>query len=113
LTADIALPLGASVELDHRQGGPPVVNDGAVIDVVRDTVVEHLGSEAAEETHQSMGSEDFSVFLQEAPGAMIRLGVGDGDGGTDLHSATFDLDEGAIETGILVGAASLIRLLRS
>jgi amidohydrolase len=113
LTADIALPLGASVELDHRQGGPPVVNDGAVIDVVRDTVVEHLGSEAAEETHQSMGSEDFSVFLQEAPGAMIRLGVGDGDGGTDLHSATFDLDEGAIETGILIGAASLIRLLRS
>jgi metal-dependent amidase/aminoacylase/carboxypeptidase family protein len=42
---------------------------------------------------------------------MIRLGVGRADRTADLHSATFDLDEAAIETGILVGAASLIRLL--
>jgi metal-dependent amidase/aminoacylase/carboxypeptidase family protein len=79
--------------------------------VVRGAVEEHLGAESAEETHQSMGSEDFSIFLQDTPGAMIRLGVGRADRTADLHSATFDLDEAAIETGILVGAASLIRLL--
>jgi amidohydrolase len=111
LAADIAVPLGAGVELEHRQGGPPVVNDAAVIDVVRGVIEEHLGAESAEEAHQSMGSEDFSIFLQDAPGAMIRLGVGRADRTADLHSATFDLDEAAIETGILVGAASLIRLL--
>jgi amidohydrolase len=111
LATEIAVPLGAGVELDHRQGGPPVVNDGAVVEVVRGAVEEHLGAESAEETHQSMGSEDFSIFLQDTPGAMIRLGVGRADRTADLHSATFDLDEAAIETGILVGAASLIRLL--
>ncbi len=103
---------GAGMELDYRRGSPPVDNDATVIDVVREAGTSLIGSDAIVSTPQSMGSEDFSWFLQHAPGALIRLGVG-GDGSpVDLHSPTFDLDETAIGHGIAVGALSLIRLLQ-
>jgi len=113
LTADIALSFGATVELGHFQGAPPVVNDAGVVNHARTAIEDQLGPEAVEDTHQSMGSEDFSIYLEELPGAMIRLGSGRSDREADLHSATFDIDEDALETGILVASASLIELLRS
>jgi amidohydrolase len=58
-----------------------------------------------------MGSEDFSWYLEDVPGALVRLGVGQNDRPVDVHSPTFDLDEAAIEYGIAVGALSLIRLM--
>jgi len=100
------------IDLDYRRGSPPVDNDAEVIDVIRDAAVTLLGSDGVRPTPQSMGSEDFSWFLQHVPGALIRLGVGKNDHPVDLHSPTFDLDESAIETGIAVGALSLIRLMQ-
>lgn len=113
LTSDIALPFGATVELDHRRGAPPVVNDAAVIGRVRHAIEARLGPDAAEDTTQSMGSEDFSIYLEQLPGAMIRLGSARTDRDADLHSATFDIDEDALGTGILIAAASLVELLRA
>jgi amidohydrolase len=72
-----------------------------------------LGDDAVTETHQSMGSEDFAWYLEHVPGAMLRLGCGAGRREVDLHSATFDLDERAIEIGILTGAAALVELMEA
>ncbi len=108
---DIAASYGAGVEVDYRRGSPPVDNDGSVIDVIRQTATEILGAEGVRPTPQSMGSEDFSWFLQDVPGALVRLGVGKHDPPVDVHSPTFDLDEAAIEHGIAVGTLSLIRLM--
>ena len=58
-----------------------------------------------------MGSEDFAWFLEDVPGALVRLGVGQNDHPVDVHSPTFDIDEAAIEHGIAVGALSLLRLM--
>jgi amidohydrolase len=58
-----------------------------------------------------MGAEDFSAFLQEVPGALLRLGVAGGQDRVDLHSARFTIDERAIETGMLAGAATLLAML--
>lgn len=50
--------------------------------------------------HPSMGAEDFSYYLQEKPGSMIRLGVsGPASGGAALHTPQFDIDERAITVG--------------
>ncbi|MEA2023575.1 MAG: amidohydrolase [Actinomycetota bacterium] len=108
---EIAGAYGAGVELDYRQGSPPVDNDGHVIDVIRHAVIEILGPGGVRPTPQSMGSEDFSWFLEDVPGALVRLGVGMSDHPVDVHSPTFDLDETAIEHGIAVGALSLLRLM--
>ena len=63
-------------------------------------------------THQSLGSEDFAWFLEDMPGALVRLGSALPDRSVDLHSALFDIDETALEWGTLIGSAALVELLR-
>ena len=57
----------------------------------------------------SMGSEDFSYYLERLPGAMFRLGVaGPQVGHEPLHTPTFDVDESAIAIGARMMAAAVI-----
>ena len=111
LVHEIVEPLGATAKVEYEQGSPPVVNDPGVIDVIRSAAEMTLGSDSILPTEQSLGSEDFSWFLDKAPGALIRLGSALPDRRVDLHSANFDIDEHAIPTGMLMGAMALIRLL--
>jgi amidohydrolase len=113
LIAEMAGPLGATAEVEYTPGSPPVVNDAAVIATVEGAAESVLGPYDVEHTHQSLGAEDFAWFLEDIPGALIRLGAALPNRRVDLHSATFDLDESAIETGILVASETIIRLLES
>ena len=113
LVAEIAGPLGAITEIEYHQGCPPVVNDAEIISIVEGAAAAVLGPNKIEHTHQSLGAEDFAWFLEDIPGALIRLGAALPDRRVDLHSASFDLDESAIETGILVASETLLRLLES
>ncbi len=108
---EIAAAYGAGVGIDYRPGSPPVDNDARVIEVIRQAAIEALGSDGVRPAPQSMGSEDFAWFLEDVPGALVRLGVGRSDHPVDVHSPTFDIDEAAIEHGIAVGALSLLRLM--
>jgi amidohydrolase len=110
---DLVHPSGARFELDYYRGSPPTVNDEHVIHTVRAAVTDALGPDADVATHQSLGSEDFAWYLEDIPGALIRLGSGIRGRTVDLHSATFDIDEAAIETGVIAGVASLLALLAS
>jgi amidohydrolase len=111
LVAEIAGPLGATPELEYTRGSPPVVNDADVIAKVESAAAAVLGVHNVEHTHQSLGAEDFAWFLEDIPGALIRLGAALPNRRVDLHSASFDIDESAIETGILVASETLLRLL--
>lgn len=111
ILTDLVTPLGATFEVEYNRGSPPVVNDGAIIGVVHDAARACLGTNGVTSTHQSLGSEDFAWYLEDVPGALIRLGAARPDRNVDLHSASFDIDESSIETGILVGAETLLRLM--
>ena len=111
LVSDLVDPLGATAKVEYERGSPPVDNDKAVVSAIADATRSVLGHASVSDTHQSMGSEDFAWFLQHAPGAMIRLGAAQPERNLDLHSSTLDLDEGAIELGILTASASLIELM--
>ena len=113
LVAEMAGPLGAIVETEYHQGCPPVVNDAEIIAVAEGAAAAVLGGHKVEHTHQSLGAEDFAWFLEDVPGALIRLGAALPDRHVDLHSAMFDIDETAIETGILVASETLLRLLEN
>lgn len=113
LIADMAGPLGATAQVDYMPGSPPVVNDASVIRKVESAAEDALGSENVVHTHQSLGAEDFAWFLEDVPGALIRLGAALPEHPVDLHSATFDIDESAIETGILVASETILRLLET
>jgi amidohydrolase len=111
LVRDLADPLGAVAKVEYEQGSPPVLNDTAVIQAVARAGEAALGADNLADTHQSMGSEDFSWYLEHTPGALVRLGSSLTGRDVDLHSSTFDVDERAIETGILAGSAALLELL--
>lgn len=108
---DLLAPLGARAEVTYLQGSPPVVNHDAVIAAFETAGRRVLGEPHVTGTHQSLGSEDFAWYLERVPGALIRLGSALPHRDTDLHSATFDVDEACIEHGVRVGAAALLELL--
>jgi amidohydrolase len=111
LVDGIVSPLGATAKVGYEPGSPPVVNDSGIIDVVRAAASEAIGIDCVRPTEQSLGSEDFSWFLEKMPGALVRLGAGLPDRQVDLHSADFAVDERCIPTGMVVGALSLLRLI--
>ena len=50
--------------------------------------------------HPSMGSEDFSFYLQEVPGCFVRFGARKSDWEpVPLHSPMFDIDEEVLKVG--------------
>ena len=111
LVHEIVAPLGATAMVDYEVGIPPVINDQFVVAEVEYAVSSILGTQAVALTQASLGAEDFSYFLQEIPGALFRLGTQLPDRKTDLHSAWFDIDEAAIEVGILAGTTAMLRLM--
>jgi amidohydrolase len=93
---------GASFELRHTRGVPPVVNDARETALLAAAGSVVGGPEAVVPTQQSLGGDSFAWYLQRVPGAYARLGVHDPEPGrprVDLHSADFDLDERAIAIG--------------
>jgi amidohydrolase len=111
IVADLVGPLGAGFEIEYEPGAPPVVNSSDVVQVFADAARAVAGDDAVTTTHQSLGSEDFSWYLEDVPGALIRLGCALPNREVDLHSAAFDLDEACIEAGIAFGAEAMARLL--
>ncbi|MEW1900402.1 amidohydrolase [Streptomyces sp. NPDC056488] len=108
---EIAALHRAKSTVTYVRGVPPVVNDAAVAELLRDAMTARRGVHAIEDTEQSLGGEDFSWYLEHVPGAMARLGVRvPGDTRVrDLHAGDFDVDESAIEAAVeLFTAAALL-----
>ncbi len=101
----------AKSEINYIRGVPPVVNEPAVTELLREAMTARRGAQSVEDTEQSLGGEDFSWYLEHVPGAMARLGVRrPGDRRVrDLHQGDFDADEYAITVGVeLFTAAALL-----
>lgn len=112
LLAAIVEPLGATWELEHRTGAPPVVNDPWAVHQIEAAAVAVLGADCVGHTEQSAGGEDFSWYGDHARLGYFRLGVWDPAGlRVDLHAGGFDLDERAIGLGARVLAGSAIGAL--
>jgi len=96
----IAKVLGGDYDLRFEYGGPPMVNDEMVSDLIEATGKEMLGAENVHQIGKTLGAEDFSEFLNRAPGAMFMLGVQKkGHEDFHLHHPQFDLDERALPIG--------------
>ncbi len=114
LARQIVAPYGAVVDIEHRRGVPPVVNDEHVVSVLTRAGESALGAEAIVGTSQSLGGEDFGWYLEQVPGAMARLGVRSaGAPGYDLHQPGFDVDERCIAVGVRLMTAAALLALRS
>ncbi len=109
---ELAKTMGGDYELNFEYGGPPMVNDKKVSDVIESTGKELLGTDNVHEIGKTLGAEDFSVFLDMAPGAMFTLGTQkQGHEEYLLHHPKFDLDERALPIGTAMLAETAKRFL--
>ncbi|MEG3967953.1 M20 family metallopeptidase [Microcoleus sp. T2B6] len=92
---------GAKYELTYKRGVPGVQNDPKLTQLVETAALEALGRSRVQILPEpSLGAEDFSMYLEHAPGTMFRLGVGLTDKPNyPLHHPQFEVDESAIVTG--------------
>jgi amidohydrolase len=108
VVADIVRPYDILATVDYQRGVPPVVNDSVSHRILGQAVREALGERGQAVAQQSLGGEDFGWFLEQVPGAMMRLGVRRPGGPTyDLHQGDLRIDERSIAIGarVLAGAA--------
>src|SRR6266508_246820 len=109
---DIAKTLGGDYKLRYEIGGPPMINDDLVSEVIEKTGRDMLGAENVSEIEKTLGAEDFGEFLKHAPGAMFTLGTQkQGHENYLLHHPKFDLDERALPIGTAMLVATTRRFL--
>jgi amidohydrolase len=106
IVASVCKTYGANYEVNYRRGVPSVQNDPTLTKIMEEASREAWGSDRVLIISEpSLGAEDFSVYLKEAPGCMFRLGVGSSERlNHPLHHPQFEADESAIITGVVTMA---------
>ena len=98
---------GATCEFEFRRNYPPTINHAAETAFARRVLASVVGEDNVVEFEPTMGSEDFSFFLQAKPGCYFMIGNGDGshrDGGHGLgpcmlHNPSYDFNDELIPLG--------------
>ena len=91
----------AAIAVDIMPGYPPVVNtphETRIAYRAAEKIVGHKGLMTMD--HPSMGSEDFSYYLQKIPGCYVRFGARRQESEyIPLHSPEFDINEEVLKVG--------------
>ncbi len=113
MTKGIAESMGGECDIFIDQGYPVLINDDAVTEKARKYAEEYLGKENVLNLELRTTAEDFAYFTQKIPGCFYRLGVRNEQKGitSNLHTATFDVDESSLETGMGLMAWMTVREL--
>ncbi|MDF5714634.1 MAG: M20 family metallopeptidase [Rhizonema sp. NSF051] len=116
IVASVCDANGAKYEVNYRRGVPSVQNDYTLTQLLQSAAEEAWGSDRVQVLPEpSLGSEDFSVYLDHAPGSMFRLGVGFKDRAINhpLHHPQFEVDESSIVTGVVTLAYTVYKYWQS
>lgn len=98
-----ARALGGDAEVLVERGYDPLINDNAMVDLVRANAEGLVGSEnVTVRPRPNMGVEDFAYYLSHAPGAFFSLGVRNEARGIvhGEHTNRFDVDEECLAFGV-------------
>jgi amidohydrolase len=104
IVASVCNSYGAKYQVNYRQGVPSVQNDYGLTQLLQSAAEEAWSSDRIQVLPEpSLGAEDFSVYLEQVPGSMFRLGVGYKDRiiNHPLHNPLFEVDESAMITGVV------------
>ncbi|MBU2649506.1 MAG: amidohydrolase [Bacteroidetes bacterium] len=101
MASTMAEAMGGSCDVFIDPGYPFLVNDETLTQKVKERAVEYLGKDNVADLEMRMTAEDFAYFAREIPGCFYRLGIRNESQGivSNLHSATFNVDEESIRTG--------------
>ncbi len=111
--AGITAAHGASYTLKYNYGYDSVNNDAAITKIIEETVEELWGKEAVIKMAPLMGGEDFSFYLNEAPGSFVFVGTGNPEQGTvyPMHHPKFTVDEASLAIGVKLSVHAALKLL--
>ena len=107
ISQDLCSAFGCEGQLVFERAYPATINHVAQAQYMREVAVNVLGQDQVVDFTPTMGSEDFSFFLQEKPGCYFALGNGDGDhrdllhgmGPCTLHNPSYDFNDALIPIG--------------
>lgn len=86
-------------DIKIMDGYPFLTNDAEATKHCKQAAIDYLGKEHVEDLPLRMTAEDFAYITQEVPSCFYRLGTGNKSKGitSGVHTATFDIDEKALE----------------
>jgi amidohydrolase len=113
IAVGIGKAMNAEVTVDTCRGVSPTVNDPEMAALVREVAAEVVAPDRVGQGELVSGSEDFSEFLNERPGAFFLVGTRNEEKGYtgSHHNPSFDIDEEPMSIGISVLAGTALRYL--
>jgi amidohydrolase len=92
----------ADIEVNIVKGYPALTNNVAVTQKSSQAAKEILGDDKVHELELRMTAEDFAYYAQVIPACFFRLGTRNEAKKiiSPVHTATFDIDENALEIGV-------------
>jgi len=102
MAQSLAESMGGKCEVEFDKGYPVLINNEYVTENTRRYAIEFLGEENVINLELRTTAEDFAYFTQKISGCFYRLGIRNVEKGinSNLHTATFDVDESSLETGM-------------
>jgi amidohydrolase len=104
IATGIAQSQGAEATLSLSEGTPATINDPALLERMRPTLVRIYGDANVRVSNPVMASEDFAFYQQQVPGLFFFVGVRPPDVPQDAaipnHSPKFYADENALKDAV-------------
>ncbi len=115
ITEKVATDFAGGISLEIRLGYPCLHNNPVVTNLSSQAAMEYLGPENVVELGTWMASEDFAYYSQQIPACFYRIGTGNPEKNivSPVHTATFSIDEDALEISTGLMAYMAIKLLGS
>lgn len=97
----VAATYGATAEVDYRYGTHAVINEEQSANLAQRVVTSSFGDAVLYSDRPTTAGEDFSYYLQEAPGCFALVGAGNPEKDTEWahHHGRFNVDEDAMVYG--------------
>jgi len=116
IATGIAQSQGAEATLSLSEGNPATINDPALLDQMRPTLVRIYGDANVHVSRPLMLAEDFAFYQQQVPGLFFFVGVRPADVPEDAaipnHSPKFFADESALKDAVRAMASLAADYLR-
>ena len=102
LSRGLETMFGVQCEYRFEEGVPACRNDENVVDALYAAASDVIGAENITYIGRRTGGEDFALFAERIPGAILRIGCLNPEKGITHpgHSPLFDLDERALAIGV-------------
>ena len=93
---------GCTCQVEMERENTALINDPAMVELVKESAADILGSSEYVVPHASMAGEDFSVYASMVPSAFVFLGTNNPEKESDFphHNPRFNIDEETMPRGV-------------